>query len=67
MWFAVDALENEVIYGRLESDPVHISSLVVGSRVQIANSDLNDWIFVSSGVVEGAFTIRAIRKILGQD
>ena len=62
MWLQVTAIENDTIYGTLDSDPVHIKRVSAGSRVQVDVQSLNDWIFTKGKGTRGGFTIEAVRK-----
>jgi len=63
MWLQVGGIENGIIYGTLDNDPVDLKKLHAGSRVRVRTSELNDWIYRTSGEeLVGGFTIEAVKK-----
>lgn len=63
MWLHVTGLENGWIYGRLDNDPIELTSIRCGDRVRVHMEDLNDWLFTDGDQVTGGFTIEVLRKI----
>jgi uncharacterized protein YegJ (DUF2314 family) len=63
MWMSVSALENDMIYGRLDNEPVKVKHLRAGDRVRIPVSDLHDWIYTRGDFLAGGFTIAALANI----
>jgi uncharacterized protein YegJ (DUF2314 family) len=63
MWMSVTGLENGIIYGRLDNDPIEITSIHCGDRVRVPVKDLNDWLFTEGDDVRGGFTIEVLRRI----
>jgi uncharacterized protein YegJ (DUF2314 family) len=63
MWVSVTGLENGWIYGRLDNDPIELTSIRCGDRVRVKVSDLNDWLFTDGNKMIGGFTIDVLRKI----
>jgi len=63
MWLSVTGLENGIIYGRLDNDPIELTSLRCGDRVRVRVNDLNDWLFTDGEVMQGGFTIEVLRRI----
>jgi uncharacterized protein YegJ (DUF2314 family) len=57
MWLSVSALENEMIYGRLDNEPVSMKRLHAGDRLRVPVRDLNDWLFTRGDTLAGGFTI----------
>ncbi len=62
MWVSVTALENNVIYGLLENDPINVPRLRKGDRVQIVLADMNDWLSLGRQGSKGGFTLAAIKE-----
>lgn len=57
MWVTLDAWRGQSLVGHLESSPVLRKDLSKGSRVQITEAEIFDWVIVQSGdVLEGAYT-----------
>lgn len=63
MWVSVTGLENGWIYGRLDNDPIEITSIRCGDRVRIRVADLNDWLYTDGDDMTGGYTIEVLRKI----
>jgi uncharacterized protein YegJ (DUF2314 family) len=61
MWLIVTAIEHNVIYGRLDNDPVGVSRLRHGDVVRVSVDHVNDWLFHSSDRLVGGFTLDAAR------
>jgi uncharacterized protein YegJ (DUF2314 family) len=60
MWSSVTAIENDVILGVLDNDPVDIKKIKAGSRVRIPVADVGDWVCVRGDDMEGGFTIKVV-------
>jgi uncharacterized protein YegJ (DUF2314 family) len=60
MWLSVSALEHEMIYGRLDNEPVHMKRLHAGDRLRVPVRDLNDWLFTRGDTLAGGFTIEVL-------
>jgi uncharacterized protein YegJ (DUF2314 family) len=63
MWISVTGLENGWVYGRLDNDPIELTSIRCGDRIRVHVDDLNDWLFTTGDQVRGGFTIEVLRKI----
>jgi uncharacterized protein YegJ (DUF2314 family) len=63
MWLTVTGLENGYIYGRLDNDPVELTSISCGDRVRVPLKDLNDWLYTDGDEMKGGRTIEVLRKI----
>jgi uncharacterized protein YegJ (DUF2314 family) len=60
MWVSVTGIENDVIYGTLDSDPVNVTSVKADQRVKVQLSELNDWMFLKDKKVIGGFTTKVL-------
>ncbi len=60
MWLSVSALENEMIYGRLDNEPVAMKRMHAGDRLRVPVRDLNDWLFTRGDTLAGGFTIEVL-------
>jgi uncharacterized protein YegJ (DUF2314 family) len=60
MWLSVSALEHEMIYGRLDNEPVAMKRLHAGDRLRVPVGDLNDWLFTRGDTLAGGFTIEVL-------
>lgn len=63
MWLTVTGIEHGFVYGKLDNDPVELTSIRCGDRVRVALRDLNDWLFTEGDRMHGGFTIEVLRKI----
>ncbi len=63
MWLSVGAIENNIIFGRLDNDPVSIGRIKSGDRVRVAVDDLNDWLYTSGSQQHGGFTVAVLTKL----
>jgi uncharacterized protein YegJ (DUF2314 family) len=57
MWLSVSALEHEMIYGRLDNEPLTMKRLHAGDRLRVPVRDLNDWLYTRGETLAGGFTI----------
>jgi uncharacterized protein YegJ (DUF2314 family) len=60
MWLAVTAIENDVIYGTLNNEPVAVAKKYLNQRLSIPLSDLNDWMYVADNEMHGGFTMKVL-------
>jgi uncharacterized protein YegJ (DUF2314 family) len=60
MWLSVSALEHEMIYGRLDNEPVAMKRLHAGDRLRVPVRDLNDWLYTRGDALAGGFTIEIL-------
>jgi uncharacterized protein YegJ (DUF2314 family) len=67
MWVGVTAIENDMIYGKLGNEPVHVRGMTAGETVKVRLRDMNDWMFTEGTMMKGGFTIEAIREAGGQE
>lgn len=63
MWLSVTGIENGFIYGKLDNDPVELTSIRCGDKVRVALRELNDWLFTDGERMHGGFTIEVLRRI----
>lgn len=54
-------IENDVIYGILDNDPVDVSTVKSGDRVRVNVSELNDWMIGDDQSMRGGFTVKVLR------
>ena len=62
MWVGVTAIENDMIYGKLGNEPLHVRGMNAGETVKVRVGDMNDWMFTEGKAMRGGFTIEAIRQ-----
>ena len=63
MWLSVGAIENNIVFGRLDNDPVSIGRIKSGDRVRVAVADLNDWLYTLGNQQHGGFTVAVLTKL----
>ncbi|MDQ1237972.1 MAG: hypothetical protein QG577_156 [Thermodesulfobacteriota bacterium] len=57
MWVSLDTWKGRELEGYLANSPVLIKSLAKGSRINVSDKDIFDWVIMSNGsVLEGGFT-----------
>lgn len=56
MWLQVTGIENDMIYGILDNDPISIKKVKSGSKVRIPCQELNDWAYSEGERLVGGFT-----------
>ena len=62
IWIATTAIENGILYGTLDNQPVGLPGLRRGDRVRVAIAELNDWIYTLDGKTFGGFTTQVIKR-----
>ena len=62
IWLSVTAVENDVIYGKLDNDPISLGNLSLGSKVKVSVAELNDWVYVGDKGPVGMFTTKLITQ-----
>jgi len=67
MWVGVTAIENDMIYGKLGNEPLHVRGMNAGETVKVRLPDMNDWMFTEGKAMRGGFTIEAIRQADDED
>ena len=64
MWLAVERIDGEMVYGRLDNEPVNIADLKPGDKLRVPAPDLSDWLYTNEGSNVGGFSIGAVRDSL---
>jgi uncharacterized protein YegJ (DUF2314 family) len=62
IWVANVQRRNGKIYGRISNDPVDLKNVRMGQRIEIAESQISDWMYLRAGKIVGNFTVRPILK-----
>ncbi|NOX53782.1 MAG: DUF2314 domain-containing protein [Planctomycetes bacterium] len=62
IWIEVTAIEGGIIYGKLANEPVNLTGLRLGSRVQVPVRRVNDWSYLCNDELVGAFTVKVLRE-----
>lgn len=63
MWLSVTGIENHLILGELDNDPVNVKNVRSGSRVRIPVSEVNDWLICDQESMLGGFTIEVLKNV----
>lgn len=66
MWLKVRAIEDEWIYGTLDSDPHNVRRLRAGYEVKVKVSDVDDWIISDADNIIGGFSVKALMEAAGR-
>ncbi|MGE3804545.1 MAG: DUF2314 domain-containing protein [Gemmataceae bacterium] len=62
MWLTVTGIENHIILGELDNDPVNVKNVRSGSRVRIPEDEINDWLICDQQNMVGGFTIEVLKN-----
>jgi uncharacterized protein YegJ (DUF2314 family) len=62
MWLSVTSIENRLILGELDNDPVNVKNVRSGSRVRIPDTEVNDWLICDQENMLGGFTIEVLKN-----
>jgi len=60
IWIDVDDVDDDRIGGRLGNEPVDLGGMKIGDRVDVAISEIEDWVVVRGGEPTGLFTSRTL-------
>lgn len=63
MWLRVTAIEQGIVYGKLENQPAHALPWRLGDAVRVPESQVADWLYQSGGNQRGGFSRAALREI----
>lgn len=53
--------------GEISNEPNGVTSVKLGDKYSVAESEISDWMYLSSDVLVGGFTILAIRKTMSAE
>jgi uncharacterized protein YegJ (DUF2314 family) len=62
IWIEVDDIAEARVDGRLGNEPVNLGGMKIGDRVDVALSEVEDWVMVRNGEPAGAFTARTVGR-----
>jgi len=62
IWLQVTNLDDELIHGHLDNDPVNLP-VKCGDAVTVPIKDLNDWAFTRGETTTGLFTLKVIQQV----
>ena len=58
-------MENDVISGKVDNEPVQLTNVKLGSRVRLKQQVLNDWLYTDGGKMVGGFTVKVLQARQG--
>ncbi len=64
MWINVEAIENDVLYGRLDNAPADLKKLKENDRVRVEAGQVNDWLYTDKKELKGGFTVKVIQEAM---
>lgn len=67
MWVKVEAIEHDVIYGRLDNAPAAFQKLKANDRVRIPANEINDWLYTEGQELKGGFTVKVIQEAMKEE
>ncbi|HEY9773877.1 MAG TPA: DUF2314 domain-containing protein [Planktothrix sp.] len=56
MWVSVQTINGDNIVGTLQNDPVEVRKMKNGQRVLCSVSEIEDWMFVNHGKINGLYS-----------
>lgn len=59
LWVSGVKVEEDGFSGVIESEPDIVQSVALDQRYSFPRSDITDWMYMSGGVMQGNFTLRA--------
>jgi uncharacterized protein YegJ (DUF2314 family) len=60
IWIDVDHVDDDRIGGKLGNEPVDLGPMKIGDRVDVAISEIEDWVVIRGGAPTGLFTSRTV-------
>jgi uncharacterized protein YegJ (DUF2314 family) len=66
MWLGVLRLEKDTIHGELDSEPVEVESVRLGSRLAVSRGEVIDWLFGDGDSVVGGFTVKVLEELTSE-
>jgi uncharacterized protein YegJ (DUF2314 family) len=67
MWIDSPRIDGDGFAGTLANEPVYLSTPKHGDAVKIGVDEVSDWYVYDEGKVQGAYTLRIIRRQLGTE
>ena len=63
MWLTVLKLDEDLITGQLDNEPVHVKKVRLGSRVKVRARIVGDWLYTDGDALTGAFTVKVLQEM----
>lgn len=60
IWLTEPKLEGTSISGKVNNQPVDVTTLELGQAVTAPLKDISDWMYVEDGVLRGGYTLRVL-------
>jgi uncharacterized protein YegJ (DUF2314 family) len=62
MWLSVLSLDGDTIHGKVDNEPVNVTTVRLGSRVRANRQHLIDWLYIGAAGVVGGFTVKVLQE-----
>jgi uncharacterized protein YegJ (DUF2314 family) len=60
MWIVVEAIEGDVINGKLDNAPLTLQNIKSGDAVTANRADVLDWMYDKDGDMHGGFSLKVL-------
>lgn len=67
MWVLPVRYEEGRFYGRVNNNPDRVTTVKIGDEVDVAASEITDWMYVEDGKLHGGYSIRLLRERMPAD
>jgi uncharacterized protein YegJ (DUF2314 family) len=61
LWLSELSVENGVLTGTIDNEPIQLSRVRFGDRVEVDRDLVSDWMVIEDGRYRGGFTVRVLR------
>ena len=61
MWILPVRYESGKFYGTINNEPDQVKTVKAGDEVNVAKSEISDWMYVDTGKLKGGYTLRVLR------
>jgi uncharacterized protein YegJ (DUF2314 family) len=60
IWLTEPKFDGASVSGKINNDPVDVTTLTLGQAVTAPVKDVSDWMYVDNGVLRGGYTLRVL-------
>jgi uncharacterized protein YegJ (DUF2314 family) len=60
IWLSEPKLDGATVSGKINNEPVDVTTLSLGQAVTAPLKDISDWMYVDDGVLRGGYTLRVL-------
>ncbi|MFT3868983.1 MAG: DUF2314 domain-containing protein [Nibricoccus sp.] len=64
IWISVEAIEDDIIRGRIGNDPVNLGDYKLNDKISIPVAEIEDWMYLLSDKPVGGFTVDVVTKAM---